>query len=235
MIKSLGGITQIASSKGASMSYGDPADLNMAMTEVVERMKPRAGSFQRPLSAKERDCAVTEAKNPMLSFDDLASMFNEPLSWVMELHERQDYREMLATSRIEEQKKVSALSRVLTVEEIEELFNREIERSIIALTEIRDNRGETSNNRIKASALILEYAPKAPTKKSEQQSPNIVIQVPWQQVETIRAAAEDMEDPDLIELLEGEGYTTEPPSPPDIPPPVRTKASKRKKRGKNVK
>lgn len=219
------------------MSHGNPADIGIEITKTVERLHPRT-PFIRPLSKQERDCAELEGRHPEWSFDELADMFGQPLSWLTALHERRDYRELVASHRIEEQENSSIPARKLSKSEVEDLFNQQIELSVRTLASIRDDLKETANNRIKASALILEHAPDVPAKRTEAQAPNVVINIPYQQVETIKTAALDMGDSDLIDLLEGDGYTADeggfPSSSDTLPPPVRTRSNRRKKRGKNA-
>lgn len=185
--------------------------------------------FQRPLAQHEVDCAVYEGTNYEMSLDEISAKMDIPYSHLQYLHERADYREIVENARIEEQKKVAEAEasfippvplpepRIMTPEQAEALFNSEVERSLLTLVEIRDDREASPTVRLKASTVILEMAPGAPAKKAEQQAPRITIQIPYQQVETIRKAAIEMDQPDLIDLIEGEGYSSSPgamPTPP---------------------
>lgn len=206
------------------MVYGNPADLNLALTKHFEDVRPTdpctRQMFRRPLTKMEKQCAELEGKMTDWSPGDLASTFDKPLSWLEELRTRNDYTQLVEEARALSTEKKEALTipaEDYSQEEVEGLFNKEIGPSLQVIRDIRDDEKGKPSDRLKAANLILDMAPKTPKKKEDHQAPQVVINIPYQQVETIKQAALDVGDPGLIDLLEGAGFEESQPS-LELPP-----------------
>jgi hypothetical protein len=197
------------------MTTLNPADLNLnltALTETVKPTSPKADSFfVRPLSDDEKSCAELQVKMPDWSNDDLATAFGKPLSWLNELQGRPDYQRLVKNvkRRLRRKAKKVVKTENLSEDEIVSLFNAEISNSLDFLVFVRDDEGAKHSDRLKAASMILDMAPKAPQRKADnRQVPNIVVNIPYQQVQTISEAAVEIGESDLIELL-NESYENE--------------------------
>ncbi len=179
------------------MSQDTPIDINTNLTEATGAMKPTdliiKKAFSRPLSADERSCVEYWAKHPKLTPGALAGLFNQPVSWVDGLKERSDYKEVYGRACLAVKRDES--------KPIPELFNDEIRDSLRVLTEIRDNTGESATNRLKAVQMVFDHAPQAPARKSDSDKGNLIINIPYQQIETLKTAADEIGS-DLFGLLE---------------------------------
>lgn len=184
----------------------NPADLNLDLTAISELIKPKSPDikslFVRPLSQDEKACADLEVKMANWSDDDLATAMHRPLSWLDNLRSNPEYQKLVSDLKSKQDAEFTHLQQ-MNDDEIASMFNSEIGASLRLLTEIRDNPGAKDSDRLKATSMILDLAPKTPVKRSIQQAqaPNIVINIPYQQVETLKQAALDINEPDLIELL----------------------------------
>lgn len=189
------------------MSQSNPADINLNLTAVTEQLIPRKPSFIRGLTREELTAARLEGRNPTWKDEDILAYMNKPLSWLLEIREHPDYQDEVSKLRESGRKKRLNTGDSVSPGDIEDLFDAEIENSLEVIIGIRDNPGETASNRMKAAQMILERAPKVPSNKREEQAPKIILNIPYQQVETLKKVSDEMGRSDLIELLEGEDYT----------------------------
>jgi hypothetical protein len=86
-------------------------------------------------------------------------------------------------------------------------FNRAAPGAFKSIDSIHKDTGARDGARVAAAREILDRAPIAPKKRTEESSEGGVhIHLGVQKITNIRAALEDVEDHDIIELLEGEDY-----------------------------
>lgn len=83
------------------------------------------------------------------------------------------------------------------------LFDTEIVKSFATAVEVRDNPLEKGDTRLRASFGLLDRAPSAPKMvKQVERERVMVLQLPVQHLAALEAAAGDVQDAEIIELLE---------------------------------
>ncbi len=95
---------------------------------------------------------------------------------------------------------------------IDEIFNDQILPSVTTLIELRDNPYMKGGVRLKAAQTFLDRAPEAPKSTRNVEERSLKLTIPAQEaLEMLRALKDSgsRDDLDLIELMEGKGFTTE--------------------------
>ena len=160
--------------------------------------------FRKPLGELDIRAAEWIGSNPAATFSEIAIRYNKPINWIAELYERDDFLKLIENRRRIEQQALQAVAE-MDVADIGDRFNGEILNNLQTLISIRDDTGETAGNRLKAAQMIMDYAPNAKRQtEKDVQMPNIVINIPYQQVQTIKQTAQEIGvDFDLLEECYG--------------------------------
>jgi hypothetical protein len=148
--------------------------------------------FKKPLSEVEIRAAEWIGLNPGATLDEIAIRYKRPIEWIADLYEREDFVQLIEHRQRIEQQAAQAVAE-MGVADIGERFNGEILNNLHTLIAIRDDSGETAGNRLKATQMIMDYAPNAKRQTEKDiQMPNIVINIPYQQVQTIKDTAREI-------------------------------------------
>lgn len=148
--------------------------------------------FRKPLSEVEIRAAEWIGLNPGATLDEIAIRYKRPIEWIADLYERDDFVKLIENrKRIEND--VHQMVAEMSPATIGDRFNGEILNNLRTLIAIRDDSGETAGNRLKAAQMIMDYAPNAKRQVDKDiQMPNIVINIPYQQVQTIKQTAREI-------------------------------------------
>ena len=159
----------------------------------------------QPLGVFEKLCVLTDLGGFFNSESDFCNFIEKSPIFLMNIRKHPEYAEIAAKFL----KTVTEQNEEKKAETVNDLLDREIFKSIEVLVDIRDNAPKDAS-RIKAIQELLSRAENAPRSKDRdaENTSKVILQIPFAQVETIKKVSEEVGETDLLEMLEGEDYTT---------------------------
>lgn len=158
---------------------------------------------EKPLTTFEKLCAVTDISRFFKIDSDFCDFVEKSPLFLMRLRKHPEYTSLYKRFREEDEAKKET-----EIKDPGDFLNSQIVESLKTLIEIRDDPAIKAGDRLKATREILNRASEAPqeTERGGNANPQVILQIPYSQVETIKKLAHEEGQDDIIELLEGEGY-----------------------------